>query len=229
MNGGNSRGRASVAVGFLAGALCALSLGAAQDPGVEVLRVRGLIVEDDAGRPRIVLGAPVAELRGRLRSDPAVGLLVLDENGVDRVSVGSPTPAPQAGGVVGERVGDATGIEINDPAGNERAGFGWLEGGRVVLGIDYPDGGEAVTVFTNPDWGFSGIQVLGRGEGDRQRVFIGTQYTAADAGMVNLDAPDGRWASLHLGADGPAWKARPLGSDSLVDVLPLNLTGRAAP
>lgn len=217
---GSHSPRAGVALGFAAGIAIALSLGADWDRSGDVLRVRGLIVEDEAGRPRVVLGAPLAELEGRIRTDPTVGLVVLDERGVDRVSVGSPTTAPQSGGVVRERVGDASGIEVNDENGNERAGFGYLEGGRVVLGIDYADGAEAVTLFTNPDWGFSGLQVSGRGEGDRQRVFIGTKYDGADAGMINLDAPDGRWMSLILDEGGPKWLVRPDGAEALTDVLP---------
>ncbi|MDX1624649.1 MAG: hypothetical protein R3199_11805 [Gemmatimonadota bacterium] len=124
------RSTPSLLVGFFAGLLLALSLGAAPEAPDDVLRVKGLVVEDEEGRPRIVLGAPVARVEGRRRTDPSVGLLVLDENGVDRVSVGAPTTAPRAGGRVHERIGDAAGIEINDEAGNERAGFAtWREVG----------------------------------------------------------------------------------------------------
>jgi len=208
-----------ILLAFVLGAAAALSAGARFQDSQDVLRVKGLIVEDAEGRPRIVLGAPLAELEGRVRSDPAVGLVVLDENGRDRVSVGSPAIAPQSGGEVVPRVGGTSGIVFSDETGNERGGFGYLEGGRVVLGIDYPDGREAVALFHNPDWGFSGMTVNGRSETEPQRVFLGTQYTGVDAGLLNLDAPDGRWASLMVGGEGPRWLVRPAPGDSMVDVL----------
>ena len=49
----------------------------------EVLRVRGLIVEDDAGRQRVVLGAPIPENRQTTRT----GLKILDETGVERLGM----------------------------------------------------------------------------------------------------------------------------------------------
>ncbi|MDX1624650.1 MAG: hypothetical protein R3199_11810 [Gemmatimonadota bacterium] len=41
-----------------------------------------------------------------------------------------------------------------------------------------------MSLFHNPDWGFSGMTVSGRGEGDRQRVFLGTKFDADDSGLV---------------------------------------------
>jgi len=54
-----------------------------------VMRLRGLVIEDDSGRPRVVLGAPVATLAGRRRSDRAIGMMLLDENGRDRLQPGN--------------------------------------------------------------------------------------------------------------------------------------------
>lgn len=132
-----------ILLAFVLGAAAALSVGARFQDSQDVLRVKGLIVEDPEGRPRIVLGAPLAELEGRVRSDPSVGLVVLDENGRDRVSVGSPAIAPQSGGDVVPRVGGTSGIVFSDETGNARGGFGYLAGGRVVLGIDYPGAADA--------------------------------------------------------------------------------------
>jgi hypothetical protein len=56
-----------------------------------VLRVRGIIVEDEQGHERILLGAPVPQVSGRKRKDAMTGVLVLGENGADRVSLGAPT------------------------------------------------------------------------------------------------------------------------------------------
>lgn len=120
-----------------------------------VLRIRGLVVEDEQGRDRILIGAPVPKVAGRKRQDNATGVLILDENGADRVALAAPTPNPQINGQVGERIGNAAGLILNDPDGNERGGFGVLDNDRrVILGLDYPKGaGEAVTLSVIPDEG----------------------------------------------------------------------------
>ncbi len=49
-----------------------------------VLRVRGLVVVDDKGRDRIVLGAPVPDVKEGKRSAPGTGLVVNDTAGYER-------------------------------------------------------------------------------------------------------------------------------------------------
>ena len=49
----------------------------------EILRARGLIIEDEGGRPRVVLGAPIPETRTTMRS----GLKILDASGVERLGM----------------------------------------------------------------------------------------------------------------------------------------------
>lgn len=121
------------------------------DDSAKVLRLQGLIIEDAQGRPRILLGAPVPKVAGRKRQDEAVGVIVLGENGAERVVVASPSPDPQIKGAVSRRISQAAGLQINDPEGNERGGFGILDGdGRVVLGLDYPRGSEAITLAVIP-------------------------------------------------------------------------------
>lgn len=126
------------------------------DDTQKVLHLRGLVIDDEQGRPRILIGAPAPTVRGRKRNDKTVGLIVLSESGTDRVVVGAPTPSPQSGGKVSERIGDATGIEVNDNQGNERRGLAVLDNdSRIVLGLDYPSGvgGEAITLAVLPGEG----------------------------------------------------------------------------
>ena len=59
---------------------------AAQD--TRVVRVRSLIVEDEQGRARVVLGAPVPDIAGGGRISESVGLVINDANGVERFAVG---------------------------------------------------------------------------------------------------------------------------------------------
>jgi hypothetical protein len=67
---------------------------------VEQLRVRALIVVDEVGRERVVLGAPVPDLAvgtvGLARGRPANGLLIVDERG-RRPSADSQSGTPHTG------------------------------------------------------------------------------------------------------------------------------------
>jgi hypothetical protein len=54
----------------------------------KILRLRSLIIEDDQGRERIVLGAPVPDPREGKRISPSVGMVINDENGYERFGLG---------------------------------------------------------------------------------------------------------------------------------------------
>ena len=138
-------------------------------PADGVLRARGLIIEDEAGRERILIGAPVPEAANRVRTDEARvqevwasrypdadgymgyyqgyshetnGLLILSEDGFDRLVLGDPVPDPN----IGRRIAPSTGMVINDLEGFERMGYGFkvVNGlGRVGFGSrhgSYPGG-----------------------------------------------------------------------------------------
>jgi hypothetical protein len=64
----------------------ASAIGDAQDG--RVLRARTLVIEDEKGADRIVLGAPVPDIKGGGRSSPSVGLVINDPNGLERFAVG---------------------------------------------------------------------------------------------------------------------------------------------
>jgi hypothetical protein len=138
----------------------------------EILRARGLIIEDEDGRARIIIGAPVPQVGGRRRSDPASGIVVLSETGVDRVAIGYPAPSPQIEGSVHPRVAGQAGIVIDDADGNERGGFGVLDNGTVSLGLDYP-GREAVSLAVVPGQGFAGLTVNAPQGSKSERAEIG--------------------------------------------------------
>jgi hypothetical protein len=61
------------------------------------------------------------------------GLIVVDQNGVERLVIGAPIPEP-----AGRRIAPSTGLVINDSAGAERFGVGLLGNGNVVMGFDAP-------------------------------------------------------------------------------------------
>ena len=64
------------------------------------------------------------------------GIVVLDEQGRERIHIGSPVPDPAEG----RRIAPSTGLVINDSAGAERFGLGLFPNGRVVMGFDAPPG-----------------------------------------------------------------------------------------
>jgi hypothetical protein len=169
---------------------------------VDVLRVRGLIVEDAQGKARILLGAPVPKVADRKRQDDATGMIVLSETGADRVSVGAPTPAPQvAGRGVLKRIAESSGISIHDLEGNERGGFGYLDNGRVVLGMDYPTH-EAVALFVMPD-GHAGMIVNGQ-EGQAQRAGLIVNNNTGEVVFKLSDAKSQDRAVLSVRGDSAA-------------------------
>ncbi len=142
------------------------SPGVAGDQGV--LRVRGLVVEDVEGRPRIVLGAPTPALDRRKRSDATVSLVFLDADGDDRLVLGE-QPDPMIEGHVVPRRSPAVGLNIQDGGGNERGGFGLLETGLVVLGLDTGNGREGISLSVDDVLGASALLMASR-KGGFERV-----------------------------------------------------------
>ena len=197
--------------------------------GRDVLRARGLVIEDAQSRARILLGAPIPEVPGRVRTDTARvreawahrfpdpdefmrsyrervrssmdGLLILTEDGFDRVALGAPYPDPW----FGPRLGPGAGMIVNDDRGTERTGYGVLEvdgGERVVLGLD-SQGREGVTLSLLED-GKRGLSVydgegtlfLGRAPpGDAttglEEAFRGLLLRRGDSTVLRLDRTAG--------------------------------------
>jgi hypothetical protein len=187
------------AVLMLVAAPTLLPTAGAQQPSDRVLRVRGIVVEDEAGRERVLIGAPIPAAANRVRTSeervrklwaprfPNVdqymgfykdyrhstnGIVVLDENGFDRLALGDPVPDPN----IGRRIGPSTGIVINDEQGFERSGYGLLNvngSRRVVLGLDTNRGAEGLTLALH-DEGSVGLTIR-----DPQRlIYVGTATPA---------------------------------------------------
>jgi len=177
----------------------------------DVIRTRGIVIVDDRGRERILIGAPIPAAANRVRTNPARverawasrfpdpqqymrwyagyrhsmhGMLVLDENGYDRLAIGDSTPDPN----IGKRIGAGPGIEINDAQGFERTGYGLLTVAgkdRVVLGLDGEDGEEAVVLSVH-DGGTAGLSVRAK---NRRSIFLGA--SPASSGSAVKDATSG--------------------------------------
>ena len=146
----------------------------------DVIRAKGIIIEDEKGKDRILIGAPTLYSKYRVRDNhnlamkawrgdfpkeysdwykeyehSANGIIFVDEKGFDRIVIGNDVPDPN----IGKRIGPSTGILINDQRGFERSGYGLLnvEGeNRMTLGLDTDHGAEGL-VLTVQDDGFTGI------------------------------------------------------------------------
>lgn len=60
-----------------------------QSSGVSpVIRARGLVIVDEQGRERIVLGSPIPDTKDGKRINPAHGMAIIDPQGYERFGVG---------------------------------------------------------------------------------------------------------------------------------------------
>lgn len=160
-----------------------------------IIRAKGIVIEDSTGRDRILIGSPVPFSKHRVRTDTnlvrkywapqfeeqadqymkwyndyyngAEGIVVMNENGFDRVLLGDKLADPNTG----KRMFQSAGILWNDKEGWELGGAGvntTKDGkSRSVMGVDDRDG-EAVHIIALED-GTKGL-VIG---GENGRLLIG--------------------------------------------------------
>lgn len=152
----------------------------------DIIRAKGLIIEDSAGRDRILLGAPIPYSPNRVRTDTAlvrkywaknfgnpnqymkwykdyyhgaIGMVVMSDSGFDRVLLGDKLADPNTG----KRMFEPAGLLWNDRHGWERGGAGanTTEDGqtRSVVGVDNSNG-EAAHIFALED-GTNAVAISG--------------------------------------------------------------------
>lgn len=181
----------SVLVMVIVGAWVGHSVAASQQ-NKTVLRVRGIVIEDEQGRPRVLLGAPTPSVRDRNRTEPVNGMVLLGPSGADRIVISSPGLEPQVMGKVEKRRIPlaSAGLLINDADGNERAGFGSSDDGtRVSLGMDYADR-DAIGLLVSPN--FSGFIAFARkGELNDQAAIAVLKDGTSTVKLANSDGDEG--------------------------------------
>lgn len=184
-------------------AVCGFATAHIKDPEAHgsVLHLRGLVIEDDQGRPRMLLGAPTPAVSGRRRPESVDGLVLLGPNGADRFVVSYPGYEPQVQGKVGKRQYDApsAGLMINDADGNERIGLGTSDdGSRSVLGMDYADR-DAVGLLVSPN--YSGLAMFARTGPHNDQIMVGvTKDGTATAKLADSNGDEGVIADVKQGA-----------------------------
>ena len=136
----------------------------------DVIRAKGIVIEDENGKDRILIGAPIPHSKDRVRTDTALvrkyfasdvarnpnqymewykkyrhsayGMVVMNEKGIDVMQMGDQLSDPN----VGRRIFLPTGILLNNQKGMEVGGFGThsFDDGRsgVALGLDDPGNGR---------------------------------------------------------------------------------------
>lgn len=161
----------------------------------KILRAKGIVIVDDHGRERILIGAPLPQAGNRVRTDTARvralwsqrfgnanqymkwykdydhkanGILILDEQGYDKVCLGDGVPDAN----IGPRIGKQTGLIFCDNEGFERGGIGVINVGdkqnRVVMALDGENGTDATGISVMED-GETGFFAGGKG----YRMFLG--------------------------------------------------------
>lgn len=161
----------------------------------DIIRAKGIVLEDQNGRDRILIGAPIPFSEDRVRTDTAAvrkywsgayegieddylewyqgyrhsanGMVVLNEQGFDRVQLGDELSDPNSG----KRQFTLAGLLWNDPQGWELGGAGVNTSAdgqsRSVIGLD--DGqGEAVHLMALED-GTKGLVI----NGESGRLLLG--------------------------------------------------------
>lgn len=161
-----------------------------------IIRAKGIVIEDQNGKDRILIGSPIPFSKDRVRTDTArvrkywgktyedmenqymdwyksykhdaEGIVIMNEQGFDRVLVGDKLADPN----IGQRMFEPAGILWNDKQGWELGGAGvntTKDGkSRSIIGVDSKDG-EAVHLVALED-GTKGLVV----NGENGRLLIGS-------------------------------------------------------
>ena len=204
----------ALASGLALATFAALSMAG---PSREIIRTRGIVIEDALGHDRILIGSPIPASRSRVRTDlakarqawaarlgddeymkyyaaydhAASGIVFLTDKGFDKLILGDKTPDAN----IGKRQVSLAGLTFNDDEGFERGGVGVSKTAtgqyRAVLGLDDPNGREAAHLFVLED-GTKGLSIRhGQGQLFLGSAKAGNGIVTTDknvAGLLTLDA-----------------------------------------
>ncbi|HVS11883.1 MAG TPA: hypothetical protein VMS76_18600 [Planctomycetota bacterium] len=203
--------------------------------GALLLGLAGLVAYACAGLPHTQPGGAASDLL-RVR-----GLILVDEQGRERIAIGAPWPslggrASQAQGVGmlivdeagvdrisvaapapdppggGKRIATANGMTWFDQQGKERGGVGYLDNGRSLLVLDNKEG-EGAGVFAF-DSGYVGMGLMRRGQ---FRALMEFDPATGTSGLVLSDDQGRPRVRFSVPSSGmPAWELL----DEEGDVLP---------
>lgn len=157
--------------------ICLITLSFTKINKFDIIRAKGIVIEDAKGKDRILIGAPIPHSKDRVRTDTTMvrkhwasqfddpnqymgwykkyknssnGIVFMNEEGFDEVLVGEKLADPN----VGVRMFEMSGILFNNKKGWERGGAGvnTLENGKTRQGVGFDDdSGEAMHMMTFED------------------------------------------------------------------------------
>ncbi|MFN6963280.1 MAG: hypothetical protein ACK4S4_05875 [Pyrinomonadaceae bacterium] len=113
------------------------------------------------------------------------GLIIVDEQGRERVIMGAPVPDPPHRG---KRVSAAAGMIILDPQGYERFGVGIMDNGQMGMGFDAPP------VAGDPERSTERIHIVADPKGGAYLRFTNRQTGVA--GLLRLGEDDKLYLDL---------------------------------
>jgi hypothetical protein len=151
---------------------------------VEMVRTRGLVIQDQKGNDVILMGYPIPYSEARKRTDPVDGFLMVDKNGTDRLFMGK-AGALQVNGELFNRIDQGWGFMVNDSRGNERGHFSMLDSlNSIILGMDYPTG-EGIMVVAQPDNAFIVINADTSGTA-RERIILRHEMNGTEENFIKI-------------------------------------------
>lgn len=184
--------------------ISSLTLGFTAGDKFNIIRAKGIIIEDSNGKDRILIGSPIPFSKDRIRTDTVKakkhwassfgsesknymkyykdynhsteGIVIMNEEGFDRVLLGDKLADPNTG----KKMFQSAGITWNDKMGWELGGAGVNTGAdgkaRAVIGLDDPkNNSEAVHLVALED----GTKALIIG-GESGRLVIGLNDEKSD-------------------------------------------------
>lgn len=202
---------------------CLITVGFTRPETFNIIRAKGIIIEDQNGKDRILIGAPIPYSRDRVRTDTtkvrkywgktyedmenqymewykkykhsAEGIVIMNEEGFDRVLLGDKLADPN----IGQRMFEPAGLLWNDKQGWELGGAGvntTKDGkSRSIIGVDSKEG-EAVHLVALEDGthalvihGENGRLLIGASKKNgnwfkNKEVFTGVKYFDTQGKLV---------------------------------------------
>lgn len=151
---------------------------------VEMVRTRGLVIQDQKGNDVILMGYPIPYSEARKRTDPVDGFLMVDKNGNDRLFMGK-AGTLQVNGELFNRIDQGWGYMVNDSRGNERGHFSMLDSlNSIILGMDYPTG-EGIMMVAQPDNAFIVINADTGGTA-RERIVLRHEMNGTEENFIKI-------------------------------------------
>ncbi|MGN2250480.1 hypothetical protein ACFWZ1_10450 [Frateuria sp. GZRe14] len=177
-------------IGFLLAMAVAIGAVWLALPRTDPLRTRGLVIVDDDGRTRILMGASATSPADV--PNAAGAITYFDPQGHRRLAIGQ-TPALVKNGKVVPRISSEASysLTIYDAVGNERGGAGYVAGARrAVIALDRaPPAADAVGLLVDDSSGFAGFVANYEHDSGSFAVQLGTQ---GDRAALDLFDTKGR-------------------------------------